>query len=174
MNKIKLFLAPLFAAALTAAGGCGMTPYAEMTSRDIKSLSAEDTAAYLSGGGMSLALAAELNGYPGPRHLLELADALSLSDMQREQTRRLFSDMELEAQTLGAQIVDAESRLDSLFAQKRADEFSLRESVGKIAELKGELRATHLKYHLRTVPLLSESQIARYEELRGYHSAHHH
>ena len=31
------------------------------------------------GRGMGLALAAELNGYPGPSHVLELADKLKLS-----------------------------------------------------------------------------------------------
>ena len=32
---------------------------------------------------MGLALAAELNGYPGPSHVLELADKLELSAEQR-------------------------------------------------------------------------------------------
>ena len=31
------------------------------------------------GRGMGLALAAELNGYPGPAHVLELADKLDLA-----------------------------------------------------------------------------------------------
>jgi hypothetical protein len=47
-------------------------PYAGMQARPIKALSAEQIADLKAGRGMSLALAAELNGYPGPRHVLEL------------------------------------------------------------------------------------------------------
>ena len=36
------------------------------------------------------ALAAELNGYPGPSHVLELADKLELSTEQRASMQRLF------------------------------------------------------------------------------------
>ena len=153
-------------------GGCGMTPYAGMESRPIKALSAMETAAYLRGEGAGMAMAAELNGYPGPLHLLELADDLPLSDFQRGETARLFSQMGQEARLLGERIVAKEAELDSLFSEKRADDSSLREIVADIARLKGELRAVHLKYHLKTAPLLTAAQIARYEELRGYAHAH--
>src|SRR5262245_1477224 len=64
------------------------SPYAGLDSRDIKALSAEQLADLKAGRGMGLALAAELNGYPGPLHVLELADRLQLSP---EQTRRVDS-----------------------------------------------------------------------------------
>jgi hypothetical protein len=38
----------------------------------------------------------------------------------------------------------------------------------RIAALQGELRAIHLAAHLTTRAILSESQIIRYNELRGY------
>jgi len=165
------------AALFFALAGCGAhSPYTGMESRGIKALSPQETADYLSGAGMSLAMAAELNGYPGPKHLLELADDLPLSESQYKDVQRLFDEMENEARILGAQIVAAESGLDALFAEKRADESSLRAAVSEIARLKGELRALHLQYHLRTVPLLTAAQIARYEDLRGYsgHAGHVH
>ena len=51
--------------------------------REVKALSAEQMTALAAGRGMGSALAAELNGYPGPLHVLELADPLGLSEGQR-------------------------------------------------------------------------------------------
>ena len=65
-------------------------PYAGQQSRAIKAFSAEETEQYLAGAGMSHALAAELNRYPGPMHVLELADRLSLSPQQRAATEQLM------------------------------------------------------------------------------------
>lgn len=178
---MKIFRASVLGIAAALLGGCGqMLPaaqqYAGMETREIKALSPRETDGYLSGAGMSLALAAELNGYPGPKHLLELADDIALSDSQRGEVSRLFSEMESEARALGEKIVNKESQLDALFAEKRADESSLQKIASDIARLKGALRIAHLKYHLRTVPLLDAGQIARYEELRGYggHGGHAH
>ena len=164
-----------FGMCAVALSGCaGHSPYAGLESREVKALSAEETAGLLSGEGMGMAMAAELNGYPGPLHLLELADDLALSDSQRAAVAAMFSQMRGEASELGRKIVDAETELDSLFADRRANEPDLRKAVADIARLKGELRAAHLKWHLRTVPLLTPAQIARYDALRGYHSGHSH
>ena len=59
------------------------SPYAGMQTRTIKSLSNEQIADLKAGRGMGLALAAELNGYPGPIHLLELSEKLELSADQK-------------------------------------------------------------------------------------------
>jgi hypothetical protein len=48
----------------------------DASDRPIKALSAEQIADLKAGQGLSLALAAELNGYPGPRHVLELGKQL--------------------------------------------------------------------------------------------------
>src|SRR5262245_36186825 len=69
------------------------TPYAGLQDRQIKALSDQQIADLRAGRGMGLALAAELNGYPGPLHVLELADALQLSEPQRTETKRLFEAM---------------------------------------------------------------------------------
>ena len=49
---------------------------------------------------MGLALGAELNGYSGPSHVLELADQLSLTVAQGEQIQQQFNSMRAEAQPL--------------------------------------------------------------------------
>ena len=50
-------------------------------------------------------------------------------------------------------------------------------STAAVAVTQGELRETHLKYHLSTVDILSPGQMQRYAELRGYGdktTRHHH
>lgn len=153
-------------------------PYAEMHSREIKALSADEIEQLRAGAGMGLAMAAELNQYPGPKHVLELADALGLTDEQSTATKRVFEEMRTSAVELGEKIVDAETRLDAAFADGSIDERSLSAMTSAIAELTGRLRATHLEAHLAMKRLLTPGQIAAYDRLRGYtasdHNSHHH
>src|ERR1700676_1166299 len=72
-------------------------PYSGMQNRPIKALSDQQVADLKAGRGMGLALAAELNGYPGPSHLVELADRLELSADQRARVQNLFDSMKSEA-----------------------------------------------------------------------------
>jgi len=58
---------------MPAAAEMPTTPYARQQVRTIKSLSDEDIAALRKGEGMGMAKAAELNGYPGPAHVLDMA-----------------------------------------------------------------------------------------------------
>jgi Spy/CpxP family protein refolding chaperone len=117
---------------------------------------------------MSLALAAELNGYPGPSHVLEHAEALQLTDGQREKVQDLFRSMQAEARTLGSTLIRQESHLDSLFARHEIDAATLSHMTKAIGETQALLRAAHLKYHLTTAELLTPEQSRRYAELRGY------
>ena len=139
-----------------------------MQARAIKALSPEQIADLKAGRGMSLALAAELNGYPGPRHVLELRDQLGLSDQQRANVQRLFDAMTAEAVPLGEKLIAQEAELDALFARRAAAATSLGAATAAIGVTQGELRNTHLKYHLLTSGLLSPAQMQRYSELRGY------
>src|SRR5947199_5991437 len=91
-------------------------PYAGMQSRPIKALSEEQIADLRAGRGMGLALSAELNGYPGPLHVIELADALALSQDQRARMQQLYQNMKAEAVALGDQLIRAEAELDRQFA----------------------------------------------------------
>src|SRR5437588_3273005 len=76
-------------------------PYAGLEARSIKALSEQQIADLRAGRGMGLALAAELNGYPGPMHVLELAEPLGLSDQQRAKMQELFAAVKAEAVPLG-------------------------------------------------------------------------
>ena len=153
------------------------TPYAGMQSRPIKALSEQQIADLNAGRGMGLALAAELNGYPGPLHVLELADKLELSADQRAGMQRLFDAMKAEAMPLGAKLIAQEAELDRQFAARTVTPESLKASTAAVAATQGILRETHLKYHLSTGSILTPAQMTKYAELRGYgggHRRHHH
>ena len=88
------------------------SPYAGMTDRPIRALSAEQQADLLAGRGMGLALAAELNGWPGPAHVIELASAINLTPVQLAATQRLMADMQAAAGDLGARVIEGALLLD--------------------------------------------------------------
>lgn len=155
---------------LVAAGAsaAGPAPYAGWQDRTIKALSAEQIADLRAGRGMGLALAAELNGYPGPRHVLDLADRLGLSPEQRARTAASIAEMEGRAVRLGERLIAGEAMLERLFAEGNADPATVRAATLEIGRLQGELRAHHLGYHLAMRDLLTAEQIERYQALRGY------
>ncbi len=97
---LALLLAATPVAADTAHQG-QHSPYSGQEARDIKALSPDEIADLNAGRGMGLALAAELNGYPGPRHVLDLAQELQLTAEQRRQTGDLFDAMRMETSALG-------------------------------------------------------------------------
>lgn len=142
--------------------------YAGRQHREIKALSEAEIRAYLDGAGMGYALAAELNHYPGPRHVLELADPLELSAAQRARTEAIFDRMHAEAVRLGERVVEKEAELDRRFAAFDIDGRTLDELLRALAAVQAELRGVHLRTHLEMRELLSEEQIIRYDELRGY------
>jgi hypothetical protein len=65
-------------------------------------------------------------------------------------------------------LLEPEANLDDQFADRTVNEESLKRSISDIALTQGELRATHLKYHLSARSILSDEQLAKYAELRGY------
>lgn len=143
-------------------------PYGGMQAREIKSLSAQQIADLRDGKGMSLALPAELNGYPGPAHVLELAQQLDLSEEQKNATGALFEDMQAEAKALGEQLIARERALDALFREGQVTEPAVRQAVLAAAQTQGELRLAHLNYLLRMMKVLKPAQIEKYNALRGY------
>ncbi|HEX8424203.1 MAG TPA: periplasmic heavy metal sensor, partial [Pyrinomonadaceae bacterium] len=145
--------------------------YAGEERREIKSLSTEEVEQLLQGNGMGLAKAAELNHYPGPRHVLDLGGQLELTPEQRAATLATFERMRGEALSLGRQIVERERALDAMFAKGEIDEGKLRAATSQIARLQGNLRAAHLAAHLEMRRLLSPAQVKKYDELRGYTGA---
>jgi hypothetical protein len=144
------------------------SPYAGMEARPTKALSPGEISRYLEGQGMGFAMAAELNSYPGPKHVLELADSLGLDAAQIEATQAIFERMHQKAVRLGATLVEGERELDALFAAGEADADLLSAIVGRLGETRGELRLAHLMAHVEMRAVLSAEQVAAYDELRGY------
>ncbi|MGQ2979595.1 MAG: Spy/CpxP family protein refolding chaperone [Polaromonas sp.] len=144
------------------------SPYAGQQTREIKALSPAQTADLLAGKGMELARAAELNGYPGPMHTLELAAQLELSSEQKQASETLMNRHKAEASALGAQLVQAESVLDQAFASRQIDAARLAAHTENIGRLQALLRKSHLETHLQQTALLTPTQIERYAQLRGY------
>lgn len=91
-------------------------PYAGQQARPIKALSDEDIAALRKGEGMGMAKAAELNGYPGPKHVLDLAQHLQLTDAQRRDVQAVFDRMSAAAKPLGSELIAEEQALLPLYS----------------------------------------------------------
>ena len=144
------------------------SPYAANTANAVKALSPEQLDAYRNGTGMGLAIPAELNGYPGPRHILDLADQLHLTADQRSRVQAIFDPMHAGAVRIGAEIVELETKLDRGFAAKTMTSAQLRSMTTRIAELQGRLRFVHLNAHLAAKDVLTTEQVAQYAKLRGY------
>lgn len=145
-------------------GGSARASDAEGTT----ALTAQQVRQLLDGDGMGLAKPAELNQYPGPKHLLELAADLSLSADQRRAIEEIRATMLTTAKRLGAQIVAAERSLDAAFRSRQLTDAQLSEVTGNIGRMQGELRAAHLAAHLQTRRHLTDAQISKYDVLRGY------
>lgn len=142
--------------------------YAGLEARSIKALSEQQVADLRVGRGMGLALAAELNGYPGPIHVLELKDGLSLTPEQGARMRQLSEAMRAETIPVGERLIAQEAELDRLFSGRTVTLQSLADATAAIGNTQATLRHAHLKYHLATVEALRPEQVRRYAELRGY------
>jgi Spy/CpxP family protein refolding chaperone len=166
---LRAWLLIMAAAALPgSAWAAGDAPYAGWDGRPIKALSAGQVDDLQSGRGMGLALAAELNGYPGPRHVLDLADQLDLTADQRAETQRLFDAMQVQAIALGSQVIAGEASLDRLFALRTASDAAILAAAVEVGRAQGALRGHHLRYHVAMREVLSPHQVMRYQQLRGY------
>ncbi len=168
---IALPTALLVASVLGACANAGRSAYTGEEARDIKALSAQEVQDLVAGKGMGLARAAELNGYPGPAHVLELAGELSLSTQQSELTQALFAHMQTKAAALGKDLVAAERELDAMFATRRITAEGLVTQLDKIGKLQALVRRAHLEAHLVQAQILEPAQLAQYVKLRGYASA---
>ena len=151
------------------------SPYTGQEARGIKALSQDDIEGLLSGAGTpfgGVAKPAELNGYPGPRHVLDAIEAgeFKVSDEQKENIEILYKEMRTEAIALGEKIIALEIAIDDAFSGETTTEEFLQEKVTQSAELYGQLRIVHLKYHLSMVEILTAEQVAKYNDLRGYTS----
>ena len=167
---ILFMIMPAFAFAQSHDGSQGSetSAYAGEETRLIKSLSEQDLEEIARGGGWGLARAAELNGVPGPTHLLELADEIALTEQQRNDIQAIRAQMQADAITAGEHFVAAEHALDAAFQRGAPDVEALERLVAEAGQAQAALRFVHLNAHLLTLPLLTDSQVRQYSVLRGY------
>ncbi|MGA0556239.1 Spy/CpxP family protein refolding chaperone [Larkinella sp. VNQ87] len=145
-----------------------LSPYKDQAQQSVKALTAKDVDNYLNGRGMGLAKPGELNGYPGPMHVLELTSEMRLTTEQKNRIQQIYDEMHRKAVELGAQIVRKETELDQLFAKRQITPEALQTFTGTLGSLQGELRNVHLVAHLETAKILSPEQVAEYNKRRGY------
>lgn len=149
--------------------------YVGEETRSVKSLSDADIDGLRSGAGTpfnGMAKPAELNGYPGPRHILDAVEAneLTITPEQETQIVKLYEEMVNEAIPLGEKIIALETEIDTAFRNGSMTEPSLKKKIDQSAETYANLRFTHLKYHLLTVNILTAGQVSEYNTIRGYGS----
>jgi Spy/CpxP family protein refolding chaperone len=144
--------------------------YVGQEKREVKSLSEYDIEELKKGGGWGLAKAAELNGVPGPAHLLEMRKEINLNPEQIEKIELLYQEMKKGAIPLGLQLIELERTLNNHFADRTITEKLLSELLEQIAQVRKQLRHVHLSTHLKTPHILTAQQIELYNKLRGYSS----
>jgi hypothetical protein len=171
MKHLILTLSILLMASSAQAANTGhnhQSKYSGEETRTIKSLSAKDIEELKRGGGWGLAKAAELNGVPGPAHLLELKDKIPLDASQIKKITGLYQDMKKQASAKGERLIALEQKLDEHFRAGTIDAEILQSSLAEIGRTRSELRFIHLATHLETPNILSHHQIRKYNSLRGY------
>lgn len=146
------------------------SPYAGQQARVIKTLSPDDIKQLNEGQGWGLAKAAELNGIPGPAHLLEMKNEIDLTEPQVKKIQQLFNKMNEKARKLGRRLIQLEAELNQAFANRKINKLKLLEKLSAIEKVRKDLRYVHLVTHLETPSILSTEQIEKYNQLRGYSS----
>jgi len=152
--------------------GPAATPSAQADETSHHACLAEEREALERGQGFGMALVADRNGYPGPRHLLDLKQRLHLSADQEQEMQELFGRMQTRAVAVGKELLGKETELDRLFAGGEPEEANVRRLLSESAALRAELRWVHLSAHLEARRLLTPEQRAHYHALR-YQSAQH-
>ena len=137
----------------------------------IKALSSDEISQLERGGGFGHGRAAELNHYPGPGHVLDLADELGLEPDQVARLSAIEARMRAETAPLGARMLEQQRQLETSFARGTAEPDRIHVLSQAMAGTEAELRASHLTAHLEARAVLSGEQLARYEFLQGYTDA---
>lgn len=120
--------------------------------------------------GAGMAQYADVNGYPGPKHVLEMREELHLTDEQAKDIEAIFDEMSERSRAKGLAIIAEEQKLADLFISRKASQDRVEWLSSLIGTLRGELRAIHLTAHLQAAQVLSRDQCLTYGKLR--HAAH--
>ena len=165
---IRIGVFAMASASALAQHAHGTSPYAHSRDADVPSLSPHEVRELRNGEGMGLARAAELNHFPGPKHLLELAPELGLSDVQIGRIQAIHRKMKANAIAKGEGILEAELHLANLFASGQPSAEVLTRITGHLGLMRGQLQAIHLLAHIEAASELTDEQIESYDRLRGY------
>jgi Spy/CpxP family protein refolding chaperone len=144
------------------------SPYVGFETREVKTLSTERQEGLKQGRGLSYALAAEMNGYPGPLHALDLAEPLGLDADQKARAQAVYNKMRKEAIAAGEALIAAEAHLDRMFTLKQATYERVEAQTAVVAAQEARLRAIHLNAHIAMMEILTTEQVESYGRLRGY------
>ena len=167
-KSLLFFLVAVSPLALASESGQQVSPYAGQEQREIKSLSEEDIRELRRGGGWGLAKSAELNGLPGPAHLLELKDEIPLSANQVSTITNVFERMRSMAKEKGERLIDLERILEMELRGTTVTPDALQAMLTQIGQTRADLRYIHISAHLAMKEILTTEQIVRYNQLRGY------
>ena len=146
----------------------GVSPYAHARDDDVPTLTPDEVYGLRTGEGMGLARPAELNHFPGPKHLLDLGSDLDLDHVRIERIEAIHKKMRARAIAKGEEILSAERHLANIFASGQPSAADIERMTGHLGVLRGQLQAIHLLAHIESARELTVEQIERYDRLRGY------
>ena len=167
-SKLSLVLLFIFVTSMSVFAETYTSKYVGEEYRKIKSLSPDDVEELKKGSGWGLAKAAELNGLPGPAHILEMEDKIYLTDKQKKKIQKIYNEMKGEAIALGKQLIRLEMGLNRGFSNRNINQELLENYVREIEKVRAKLRIVHLSTHMQTPNILTNKQIILYNKLRGY------
>ena len=144
------------------------SPYANTQSGEVSTLTPEEVRELRNGEGMGLARPAELNQFPGPKHLLELVADLDLGQAQLARIKGIRKKMKMRAIAKGEEILETETHLANLFASGHPSVDEMNRITEHLGVMRGKLQAIHLLAHIESARELTADQIESYDRLRGY------
>ena len=139
-----------------------------MLDSEIRRLDQDTIEGYLTRKGLGQALPAELNGYPSPRHTIDMDEELELTEKQLAQVQALFDDMQSTVIPLGEKYLEYVAELELIFREGTITDEYLQSHLEKITGIEAQMRYVHLSTHLATIDILSHDQIMQYNMMRGY------
>jgi len=138
----------------------------------LSGVSEQEKEALLKGGGLGAGMIAMMNGYPGPKHVLEMGDELELTDAQRESIGTIYGKVKAESVELGTELVEKDKALAALFTSGSVSTKDVEKRSREIGELQGRLRAAHLNAHVQTHAELTPAQLAKLPTMQEMHQMH--
>ena len=135
-------------------------------------ISEQEKEMLLKGGGLGAGMIAMMNGYPGPKHVLEMGDELELTAAQRESIGTIYGKAKAESVQLGTELVEKDEALAALFTSGSVSTKDVEKRSREIGELQGRLRAAHLNAHVQTHAELTPAQRAKLPTMQEMHQMH--